>query len=77
VGGNYQYDYKLQHEDTTLLKYNFVIFSNEEWSETEITNVDLKVTSSNGENDGPGFELVFVFIAAILTLFIIKRKRVK
>jgi len=79
VNGEYQYNYKLQHEDATLFKYNFVILSNGKWFITEeTTDVYLKLDSGdsgNGGNDTPGFELILLLIAIFVGVFLLKRKR--
>ena len=83
VDGNYQYAYKLQHEDATFFKYNFSILSNGEWFVTEQINVTLKQDSSNGDTNGgdgdgsgtPGFELIPLLIAIFVGVLLLKRKR--
>ena len=86
VDGIYQKTFQLEHEATTLIKYNLAIEIDGEWYETEITHVDLKLDSGNGNggttnggddsgNGTPGFELIPLLIAIFVGVLLLKRKR--
>ena len=80
----YTIDYDLHYSDTGYFGYYFEVISNGESFTTidDITNVVVKAGSSNGGNGGgdddngsPGFELISLFIAISIGVFLLKRKR--
>lgn len=86
INGIYRTSYKLTRTTATYFKYSFSIkYENGEWYETEKTNVTLKLDSGNGSTNGgdgqnktiPGFELIILILAASISIFLLRRKRLR
>ena len=71
--------------EATYFSYQFIITSNGNETETEFVNVTLKPAENggNGGNGGdgdgnggiPGFELVPLFVATLIIILYLRRKR--
>jgi hypothetical protein len=84
--GMYSLTYDLTYSKATYFGYKFIITSNGNETETDFTNVTVN-PSENGENGGnggnggngdnglPGFELIPLFIATLIIIFYLRRKR--
>ena len=86
VNGKYTATHKLTYTKATYFGYYFIITSNGNETETDFVNVTLKPAENggtNGENGGdgdgnvgiPGFELVPLFVATLIIVFYLRRKR--
>jgi len=81
--GEYTLTYDLTYDKATYFGYKFIITSNGNETETDFTNVTVNPASNggnggNGGDDGngiPGFELIPLFIATLIIIFYMRRKR--
>ena len=82
-GKSYQAEYELEYSDATYISYYLEIISGDYTNDTEQINLTLKIDSSNentneadsdDEDKSPGFEII-IFIAAVLIIFILIRKK--
>ncbi len=81
--GKYTITHELTYDKATYFSYNIVTTINGTESETGFTNVTVTPVSDggNGGNGGdggngiPGFELIPLFIATLIVIFYLRRKR--
>lgn len=74
----YEKQVTLKHSDATFLKYNVEYYENGNFIKTESEQIDLDISSSNGNSNGddtPGFELFSLIIAISFIALIIRKKR--
>lgn len=78
----YEATINLEREDTKYFSLRLAIEKNGEWEQTSTANyydVYLDRSSSNGDdtnsNNTPGFEIVLIFVAILIGVILIKRKR--
>ena len=85
VNGKYTLTHDLTYAQATYFGYQFIITSNGNETETDFVNVTIKPAEnggnggngSNGNGNGgiPGFELVPLFVATLIIIFYLRRKR--
>jgi len=70
------------YKEATQIKYHIAIKSNETWFNTETTVINLRIDenhnvpqNTSGNNETPGFELVFVLCAIAVAIFLWRKKR--
>jgi hypothetical protein len=82
--GDYTIEYDLTYNKATYFEYNIITTVNGTENETGFTKVLVTPASSNGGNGGnsgdggngiPGFELIPLFIATLIIIFYMRRKR--
>ena len=83
--GKYTLTHDLSYTKATYFGYQFIITTNGNETETEFVNVTIKPEENggNGGNGGdgngnggiPGFELVPLFVATLIIIFYLRRKR--
>ncbi len=84
--GNYTVTDDLTFAGATYFGYQFVITIDGNETETEFVNVTLKPADNGGTNGGnggngdsdngiPGFELIPLFVATLIIIFYLRRKR--
>ena len=74
----YEKQLTLKHSDATFLKYNVEYYENGNFIKTELKQLNLDISSSNGNSKGddtPGFELFGIIIILSFVALIIRRKR--
>ena len=82
-GDEYTLTYDLTYDKATYFGYAFIITSNGNETETDFTNVTVTPASNGGNGDDggdggngiPGFELIPLFIATLIVIFYLRRKR--
>ncbi|KYK30279.1 MAG: hypothetical protein AYK22_04030 [Thermoplasmatales archaeon SG8-52-3] len=85
VDGEYTVTDELTFEGATYFGYQFIITSNGNETETDFVNVTLQPADNGGTNGGnggngddgglPGFELIPLFVATLIVIFYLRRKR--
>jgi hypothetical protein len=87
VGDVYQEKFELEKSTATYIKYWLEVYTADSYTETDPTNVTLKIESGNGNGNGdengdedggddsPGFEILTLLIAVSIAFILLKRKR--
>ena len=89
-GSIYSLDYNLEYSDATYFDYWLEIKTDDSWFKTDSARIYMKEKPDNNGNNGdttvveedkdksiPGFELLTLFIALIISLILCKRKRLR
>jgi hypothetical protein len=74
----YEKQITLKHSDATFIKYYVEFYDDGNFVQSEIEQVDLEKSSSNGKNNvnnTPGFEAFFIIIAISLIFLFTRKKR--
>jgi len=80
-GNSYSGSYTLTHDDATTLKYHVEVKTDDVWTKSETTQIDLKTSSNDNNNNGdnsnntPGFTIIFFIAALFIVLAIFSKKR--
>lgn len=82
ANGQYFYDFNLEHNDATLLKYQVEVYNQSGIYKTEQYQVDLKEQTNNDgqtnsdDNGSPGFEILISIIAFSIILFLYRKRSI-
>ena len=72
----YEKQVNLKHSDATFIKFYIEYYDNGVFTNTELEQVDLEISSNNGDNNNfPGFELFILIITISVITIIIRKKR--